>query len=164
MEKPLFEESEIASEIPYKNNGQMDEIWSKIGKWPPKTLEKHCLQKVFASSFRKVGKPYKTNGDSIILITRERTLGPGSRKKEGVGRKTKVSEKMGSGRLGKRRCRPFRKTKVSEKEGFGKRNRLRFRKTKPPKVSETFFSSFLFSEGNVRTILQGLKNGSRTTF
>ena len=31
-----------------------------------KTLKKHCLQKVFASCFPKVQKPYKTNGKLIF--------------------------------------------------------------------------------------------------
>ena len=32
----------------------------------PKTLKKHYLQKVLASRFRKVGKPYKTNGKTTF--------------------------------------------------------------------------------------------------
>ena len=67
MEKPLFEKSKKAYAKPYKNKGQMEEIWSKNGKWPPKSLKKHCLHKVFASRFRKAKIPYKTNGKSIIL-------------------------------------------------------------------------------------------------
>ena len=39
----------------------MKEIWSKNAKGPPKTLEKHYLEKVFVSRFREVKKPYKTN-------------------------------------------------------------------------------------------------------
>ena len=32
----------------------------------PKTLEKHYLEKVFASRFREVEKPYKTNGKQLF--------------------------------------------------------------------------------------------------
>ena len=32
----------------------------------PKTLKKHYLEKVFASRFRKVKKPYKTNGKTTF--------------------------------------------------------------------------------------------------
>ena len=60
--KPLFEKSTNASEIPYKNQGQMEEIWSKNGKWPPKSLEKQYLEKGSASRFSEVRKHYKTNG------------------------------------------------------------------------------------------------------
>ena len=66
MEKPLFEKSKKASAKPYKNKGQMEEIWSKNGKWPPKSLKKHCLEKVFASPICKVKKPYKTNGKTTF--------------------------------------------------------------------------------------------------
>ena len=61
MEKQLFQKSKRAIRKPYKKLGQMKEIWSKNAKGPPKTLEKHYLQKVLASRFRKVKKPYKTN-------------------------------------------------------------------------------------------------------
>ena len=73
MEKPLFERSENAFEIPYKNQCQMKEIWSKNGKWPPKTLEKHWLEKVFASRFREAAKPYKTNGKLHFSSTSDRS-------------------------------------------------------------------------------------------
>ena len=39
--KSTFPKSENAIRKPYKNLGQMKEIWSKIAKWPPKTLKKH---------------------------------------------------------------------------------------------------------------------------
>ena len=48
-EKPLFQKSKIAITKPYKNQGQMQEIWSKIAKRPPESLKKHYLEKVFAS-------------------------------------------------------------------------------------------------------------------
>ena len=37
-------------------------FWSPKPKKGPKVLEKHYLEKVFASRFREVKKPYKTNG------------------------------------------------------------------------------------------------------
>ena len=44
----------------------MEEIWPKIRKWPPKLLEKHYLEKVFALRFHEHRKPYKTNGKLTI--------------------------------------------------------------------------------------------------
>ena len=61
MEKPLFENAKTAFTKPYKNLGQMKEIWSKIGKWLPKSLKKHYLGKDSVTRFREVKKPYKTN-------------------------------------------------------------------------------------------------------
>ena len=66
MEKPLFQKSKMTIRKPYKNLGQMKEIWSKLAKWPPKPLEKHYLEKVFVSRFREVEKPYKTNGKTTF--------------------------------------------------------------------------------------------------
>ena len=39
---------------------------ARIWKRPPKSLEKHYLEKVFASPFQKVQKPHKTNGKNMI--------------------------------------------------------------------------------------------------
>ena len=61
MEKELFEKSGNACKIPYKNQCQMEENRSKRGKRPPRSLKKHYLEKVSASRFRQVEKPYKTN-------------------------------------------------------------------------------------------------------
>ena len=66
MENQLFQKSENAIRKPYKNPGQMKEIWSKNAKGPPKTLKKHYLEKVSVSRFREVNKPYKTNGKSTF--------------------------------------------------------------------------------------------------
>ena len=66
MENQLFQKSKNAIRKPYKNLGQMKEIWSKNAKGPPKTLKKHYLEKVFVSRFREVKKPYKTNGKSTF--------------------------------------------------------------------------------------------------
>ena len=66
MQNPLFQKSQNAIGKPYENQCQMEEIQSKIGKWPPKALEKHWLEKVFESGFRGIKKPYKTNGKSTF--------------------------------------------------------------------------------------------------
>ena len=44
----------------------MEENHSKNRKWHPKPLKKHYLEKVFASRFRQVEKPYKTNGKQVF--------------------------------------------------------------------------------------------------
>ena len=49
-----------------KNKWNSHEIQVEIGKWTSKSLEKHYLEKVFASRFRSDEKPYKTNGKSIF--------------------------------------------------------------------------------------------------
>ena len=73
MENQLFQKSRNAITKPYKNQGQMQEIWSKIAKRHPKTLKKHYLEKVFVSRFREVKKPYKTNGKSTFLQLQKTT-------------------------------------------------------------------------------------------
>ena len=72
MEKQLFQKSEKAITKPYKNLGQMKEIWSKNAKGPSKTLKKHYLEKVPVSRFREVKKPYKTNGNSTFPEVQKR--------------------------------------------------------------------------------------------
>ena len=57
MEKQLFQKSKTAIIKPYKNLGQMKENWTKMGKWHPKTLKKHYLEKVFATRSGEVKKP-----------------------------------------------------------------------------------------------------------
>ena len=47
-------------EKPYKTNGK----WRLLGPFSengPKMTKKHYLEKVFATRFQNVGKPYKTN-------------------------------------------------------------------------------------------------------
>ena len=44
----------------------MKGIWSENAKVPSKTLKKHYLEKVFASRFREMKKPYKTNGKTTF--------------------------------------------------------------------------------------------------
>ena len=44
----------------------MKKKWPRIAKRPPKSLKKHYLEKVFASRFREVKKPYKTNGKTTF--------------------------------------------------------------------------------------------------
>ena len=41
-------------------------FWRQKPKKAPKNIEKHYLEKVFASRFREVKKPYKTNGKSTF--------------------------------------------------------------------------------------------------
>ena len=66
MEKQLFGMSINGRGKPYKNTGQMKEISTTNGKWMPKTLEKHCLEKVFGVAFAQNGKPLITNGKSTF--------------------------------------------------------------------------------------------------
>ena len=76
MENQLFQKSANAIRKPYENLGQLKEIWSRIAKRPPKTLEKHYLEKVFVSRFREVNKPYKTNGKSTFSEAEKRYQEP----------------------------------------------------------------------------------------
>ena len=66
MEKQLFQKSKKVITKPYKNLGQMKEIWSKTAKGPPKTLEKHQASTINDMSFLHVAKPYKTHGKLMI--------------------------------------------------------------------------------------------------
>ena len=77
MENQLFQKSGNAIRKPYKNQGHMREIWSKIAKRLPKTLEKHYLEKVFVSRFREVKKPYKTNGNQLLQKSENAIRKPG---------------------------------------------------------------------------------------
>ena len=58
---------------PYKNLGQMKEIWSKIRKWAPKTLKKHWLEQLFATHIANITKPYKPNGKTTLPEVRKST-------------------------------------------------------------------------------------------
>ena len=47
-------------------------FWSPKPENAPKLLKKHYLEKVFASRFREVKKPYKTNGKSTFSEVEKR--------------------------------------------------------------------------------------------
>ena len=85
MENQFFQQSKNAITKPYKNLGRMKEIWSRMRKRASNSLEKHCLEQLFATRNRRVVKPYKTNGKAYfweLQNPKRRILGSGSRQKE----------------------------------------------------------------------------------
>ena len=60
----------MLSEKPYKNQGQMEEIWSKMRKRAPKSLKKHWLEQLFATHCSNVKNLMKPMGQLLFEIAK----------------------------------------------------------------------------------------------
>ena len=62
MQTQFFKIQKRGAEIYNIKTIEIEDFWIRKSKKCPKMIKKHCLDKVFATRFQDVGKPYKTNG------------------------------------------------------------------------------------------------------